>query len=280
MFRRILSVLALLGVLVPSLCAADQVYFYHTDPAGTPLAMTDSGGTVVWKADYKPFGEENSTSGSTANDKRFVGKEKDQETGLSYFGARYEDARLGRFIAPDPVRAVDQKDSKTNEKLLADPQRLNKYPYAVNNPYRYVDQDGREAIAIPGMLPIFIPPGSVFEPGSHSNNVFVSSSKEILQLFDPRPLLNIISKNYNNDSSSRLPTGSKPIDQTPWSGDHKGIKDAIGAGPKDKVFIAPGPNADVWAKNPDGSYENKGPAGTYTGSGKPSGQRGKDREKK
>jgi RHS repeat-associated protein len=57
--------------------------------------MTNANGTVIWKADYKPFGEENSTSGTAANDRRFVGKEKDEETGLSYFGARYEYAKIG-----------------------------------------------------------------------------------------------------------------------------------------------------------------------------------------
>ena len=125
--------------------AAEQVFFYHTDPAGTPLAMTNSSGVVVWKADYKPFGEEQSVTATTANDKRFVGKEKDEETGLSYFGARYENAKVGRFISPDPVRAVDPKTSKTNEMMLMNPQRLNTYAYSLNNPYRYVDPDGRTA---------------------------------------------------------------------------------------------------------------------------------------
>jgi RHS repeat-associated protein len=124
--------------------ASEQVFFYHSDPAGTPLAMTDSSGNVVWKADYKPFGEENSTIGTASNDRRFVGKEKDEETGLSYFGGRYEDAKIGRFIAPDPVRAVDQHSSKTNEKLLLNPQRFNIYSYGLNNPYGYVDPDGKE----------------------------------------------------------------------------------------------------------------------------------------
>ncbi|MDR3580430.1 MAG: RHS repeat-associated core domain-containing protein [Oryzomonas sp.] len=124
--------------------AAEQVYFYHTDPAGTPLAMSDSTGKVVWKADYKPFGEEQSVTASASNDRRFVGKEKDSETGFSYFGARYEDARIGRFIAPDPVHAVDANTSKTNEKMLLDPQRLNLYAYGVNNPYQFVDPDGRD----------------------------------------------------------------------------------------------------------------------------------------
>jgi len=143
-FRAVFATLLLILTFSLQVYAADQVYYYHTDPAGTPLSMTDSTGTVVWKADYKPFGEEYSVTGTSINNKRFVGKEKDEETGLSYFGARYEDAKIGRFISPDPVRAVDPSTSKTNESLLLNPQRLNTYSYALNNPYRYIDPDGRD----------------------------------------------------------------------------------------------------------------------------------------
>ena len=147
-FRAVFATLLLIFTFSLQAFAADQVYYYHTDPAGTPLSMTDSNGTMVWKADYKPFGEEYAVTGSAANDKRFVGKEKDEETGLSYFGARYQDGRLGRFSAVDTVRAVNAKNSKTNEKLLINPQRLNTYSYGLNNPYRYVDPDGRNPILI------------------------------------------------------------------------------------------------------------------------------------
>jgi len=97
---------------------------------------------VIWRADYKPFGEKQSVTATVPNDKRFIGKEKDEETGLSYFGARYENAKIGRFISPDPERAVDPKTSKTNEDMLLNPQRLNTYAYALNNPYRFVDSSG------------------------------------------------------------------------------------------------------------------------------------------
>jgi len=117
-------------------------YFYHTDPAGTPLAMTDASGTVVWRADYLPFGEENLISGTWANDYKFVGKEMDKETGLYYFGARYMEAMIGRFMSPDPVGVVDPKTGSVNNKTLRNPQRINLYAYGLNNPYRYIDPDG------------------------------------------------------------------------------------------------------------------------------------------
>lgn len=135
--------------------AAEQVFFYHTDPVGTPLAMTNASGVVVWQTDYRPFGEEQSVTGTAANNKKFVGKEKDAETGLSYFGARYEDAKTGRFIAVDPVGVVNEGTSKTNEKMLLNPQRLNAYAYAANNPYKFVDPDGRDFIYILDRLAVF-----------------------------------------------------------------------------------------------------------------------------
>ncbi len=123
-------------LFTPSLLfAAEKVYFYHTDAEGTPVAMTDASGNVVWQADYKPFGEEQSVTPTPENKKKFIGKEKDEETGLYYFGARYMDAGIGRFTTPDPA-GISESD-------LLNPQRLNRYNYSLNNPYRYLDPDGR-----------------------------------------------------------------------------------------------------------------------------------------
>jgi RHS repeat-associated protein len=98
----IVSALVLAISVIPSF-AGNKVFFYHTDAAGTPVAMSDANGEVVWRADYLPFGEEHEVAGSVKNKNRFIGKEKDEETDLYYFGARYLDARTGRFIKPDPV---------------------------------------------------------------------------------------------------------------------------------------------------------------------------------
>jgi RHS repeat-associated protein len=123
--------------------AAEEIHFYHSDPTGTPIAITDASATVVWRADYKPFGEEHSiTSSNHSNDRTFVGKEKDSETGLHYFDARYFDSTIGRFTSPDPVSAMNPFTSRVNYALLTDPQRLNPYAYGLNNPNRYVDPDG------------------------------------------------------------------------------------------------------------------------------------------
>jgi RHS repeat-associated protein len=67
---------------------------------------------------------------------KFTGKERDSETGLDYFGARYFGSNMGRFMSPDAF----YKDSH-----VADPQSWNEYAYARNNPLRYVDPTGENA---------------------------------------------------------------------------------------------------------------------------------------
>lgn len=122
--------------------------FYHTDQTGTPLAVSDSQAHVIWRATYLPFGEEYSVDGPLKSNRRFIGKEKDVETGLSYFGARYLLTDYGTFGASDSVRVVNASTGEINATVLADPQRLNLYAYGLNNPYRFVDPDGNWAEAV------------------------------------------------------------------------------------------------------------------------------------
>ncbi len=131
----------------PSTLLAEEILFYHTDNFGTPMAMTDMSGKVVWRADELPFGEEYQTEETPErNNRRFLGKQLDRETGLICMGARYLDPRTGRFTQPDPVGLVDPATGKVNQEMLLNPQRLNRYVYALNNPYKYVDPEGDFAI--------------------------------------------------------------------------------------------------------------------------------------
>ena len=80
------------------------------------------------------------------------------------------------------------------------------------------------------------------------------------------------------ETRGRLPTGSLPISETPWSGDHGAIKSGIGVYGEDNVFIDP--DGNVWLENPDGTFTSYGEAATYTGSGSAKGRRGKDRSRR
>jgi hypothetical protein len=76
---------------------------------------------------------------------------------------------------------------------------------------------------------------------------------------------------------SRPPVGSKPIDQTEWSGDHRVIKEHLGLTPIDRVYIDR--NANVWVQSLDGTWSDHGPAVDYTTSGAASGRRGRDKRR-
>ena len=132
-----------LAVLWASEAAAQVVEYYHLDAVGNVRVVTNQAGQVVERHDYLPFGEECTTGPCSSNPgvgagqtRKFTGKERDSETGLDYFGARYYQGILGRFISVDPV--VNTRAS------LAEPQRWNRYAYALNSPLRVTDPDGRE----------------------------------------------------------------------------------------------------------------------------------------
>jgi RHS repeat-associated protein len=66
----------------------------------------------------------------------------DKETGLYYFVAWYMKSEIGRFSVIDQIGPVDPKTSKVNETIIKNPQRLNLYAYAGNNPWRFIDPFG------------------------------------------------------------------------------------------------------------------------------------------
>jgi RHS repeat-associated protein len=121
--------------------STDVVEYFHLDGAGNVRAVTDQKGNVIERHDFLPFGEERCGTGvcgsvTPGQPKRFTGKERDQETGLDYFGARYYGSKTERFTTVDP-----EYNWRAN---LVDPQRWNRYTYGRNNPLRYVDPDGRD----------------------------------------------------------------------------------------------------------------------------------------
>jgi RHS repeat-associated protein len=105
-----------------------SVYYYHNDALGTPQKMTDSTGTVVWAADYKPFGEVTITVSTITNNLRFPGQYFDQETGLHYNYYRDYNPAIGRYPEADPVGII------RGENHL--------YVYVANRPITDIDPKG------------------------------------------------------------------------------------------------------------------------------------------
>jgi RHS repeat-associated protein len=106
---------------------SEAIYYYHDDHLGTPQVLTDDQGQVVWKGDYRPFGEVDIVVETVRNDFRFPGQYYDEETGLYYNYHRYYYYDIGRYLSPDPVGIKGG---------------INLYVYVQNNPTNDIDPEG------------------------------------------------------------------------------------------------------------------------------------------
>ncbi len=80
---------------------------------------------------------------------KFTGRERDGETGLDYFGARYMSGAQGRFTSADPSSPLQRTRSRDEQdEYPSNPQYWNKYAYSINNPLKYIDPDGEWPILI------------------------------------------------------------------------------------------------------------------------------------
>jgi RHS repeat-associated protein len=139
------------------------------DQLGTPRMVFDKTGALATtkRHDYLPFGEELfagqglRTSGvnglgytGDSIRQQFTSKERDDETGLDYFLARYYSSTQGRFTSIDPA-AIKLRH-------LFNPQDLNRYSYVANNPLAFFDPDGKDKVTI--IIRTFIPQKKLILP--------------------------------------------------------------------------------------------------------------------
>jgi RHS repeat-associated protein len=129
--------------------------YLTSDHLGSTRMVTNSANpaTVLARYDYAPFGEELTagidgrgapysanqypTMNSDGTGEKFTSKERDAESGLDFFGARYMSAAQGRWTSPDLVNLTD-------DRILNPANTINKYIYGGNNPLKYTDPDGRD----------------------------------------------------------------------------------------------------------------------------------------
>ena len=134
----------LVATIEPTAVNSNGTRYMTSDNLGTPRVITNSSAGVISRHDYKPFGEEigAGTGGRTTGmgysvadgiRQRFTSKERDNETALDYFGARYYASAQGRFTSADSYGG-----------RLVNPQTLNLYTYVRNNPLKYVDSTGHQ----------------------------------------------------------------------------------------------------------------------------------------
>ena len=111
----------------------DKVFFYHSDHLGSASWITNRAGDAIQHLQYLPYGAPFVDQRTTGYHERFTftGKEKDEETGYGYYGARYMDHELmTSWLSIDPMS--DKYPS------------ISPYAYCAWNPVKLVDPDGRE----------------------------------------------------------------------------------------------------------------------------------------
>jgi RHS repeat-associated protein len=147
------------------------VTYYHHDLQGNFIAATDNSAQVVHFETYLPYGGrlvndfDSPVAQPNGNRLWFHGKAQDESTGLQYFGARYYDPVIGRFMGVDP--ATLEEDNL---------QSLNRYAYGNNNPYKFTDPDGHAgALLIPLLAVGYAAAGAVTSGGMNALVQYVST---------------------------------------------------------------------------------------------------------
>jgi RHS repeat-associated protein len=113
--------------------SSSNIEYYFADQIGSARVVTNASGTILEDCDYFPYGG-SGCSPSSINNYLFTGKERDSESGLDNFGARYYSSQYGRFMRPDPILITKDR--------IVDPQEWNMYAYVRNNPLNLTDPTG------------------------------------------------------------------------------------------------------------------------------------------
>jgi RHS repeat-associated protein len=98
------------------------------------VASGQTTASMCYDGDFEPYGGEHAYTNTCSQNYKFTGKERDTESGLDNFGARYNASTMGRFMTPDPMGGH-----------LEDPQTLNRYAYVRNNPLSLTDPTGLDS---------------------------------------------------------------------------------------------------------------------------------------
>ena len=172
-------------------------YFYHSDHVGSTAYITDRNGRISQFAVYTAFGElfveDQTLNVEDSQSYLFNGKERDRETGLNYYGARYYEPISSMWMSVDPL--------------------ANKYPgwspynFTMLNPVKLVDPDGRETITDNGNLEYYQLKVDQFNA---NNENYGSSPPDYYLNYGDKYI-----KRFNNDLKPNLSkSGQEWVDKT------------------------------------------------------------------
>ena len=141
-------VLAVLLLFNPNIASAKK-YYFHEDHLGGASIMTDEDGEIVAEYQYYPYGgtySEETSGEDFGNSYKYTGQEEDSEIGLYYYGSRYYNPEVTKFMSRDPA-VYDERFLE----MLRDPQSFNTYAYVRNNPIKYIDPSGEYVVETGGI---------------------------------------------------------------------------------------------------------------------------------
>jgi RHS repeat-associated protein len=177
---------------------AGGLTFNHSDWLGTERVRHTYGSTGSETCASLPFGDNltcNYTDPSrSVSPLHFTGKERDSESGLHNFGARYNSSSLGRFMSPDPYNAGA---------FLGAPQSWDAYSYVLNNPLNAIDPDGLDCVYVVNDA-VFVKRGDCFsdtDAGIFVNGTIASKSGTYDQA------TGTVGFNYTNDDTGAIGKG-------------------------------------------------------------------------
>ena len=119
--------------------STNAIHYYFSDHLGSHGVVENATASACEQdIDYYPYGGvQNDYCPMVPQKYKFTGKERDSESGLDNFGARYNASTMGRWMSPDLVNV-------TEDRVVNPANTLNKYAYGGNNPLKYVDTDGKD----------------------------------------------------------------------------------------------------------------------------------------
>ncbi|MBW0008279.1 MAG: hypothetical protein JO335_11280 [Sphingomonas sp.] len=265
---------------------ATQTSYYFSDFLGSSAMMVDGAGNILNESDFTPFGAERILSRAVNNPYRYTGKEQDPESGFDYFGARYDMPTLGRFLTPD----WSASPAFVPYAKLGNPQSLNLYAYAGNNPTSYADSDGHEVGPVNGLnigavdptkLEVVKEVGNEIKAGAdhlvkaalHASNTEVG-----IAIFE---LLNTVKVDFNFGPSAKIEAfgfeggGEAGFKVSADSGLKPGVSAGYAASADLKVAgaVSLGVGGEGGLSTKNGAYAQvKGNASVATGTGKTTGE--------
>jgi RHS repeat-associated protein len=176
----------------------DNWYIYHSDHLGSSSFLTDASGDPTQHLQYLPFGENYIEQRATTDyytPYTFSAKERDPETGYSYFGARYYDPNVSVWLSVDPLS--DKYPS------------MSSFMYCAGNPVMLVDPDGMKIVITDNGEEFEWNPGVTYE----GDNEFIKNTVTSLQAFHDKGLGDV-SSSVDGKSGSEIIKGNVLTDFT------------------------------------------------------------------